>query len=146
MQPIGDNSANIDARYRVLLILWIAMLMSVGFLFALTLLIPKPQSSQTDTTAISWALLIVGMIPPIISIFSKRQMLNKAIEKQEAPLVNTAYIIAFALCESVGVFALLSFMLAAGRAYIFMFVVSAVSLLAHYPRRTHLLAASYKTL
>lgn len=144
MQSIGGNAANIDARYRIFLIVWFAILMSVGFLFVLTLLIPNPRHPQSDTTVISWVLLAVGTVLAVASILPKQYMLEQAAEKQETRLVLTGYIIAFALSESAGILALLLYMMTPGRAYIFLFIISAIAMLAHYPRRAHLLAASYK--
>lgn len=144
MQSIGGNARNIDARYRTLLILWFAFLMSVGFLIVLTLIILDPQHPRSDTTVLSWALCAVGTLLAVISILPKQYMVEQAAAKQVAQLVITGYIIALALAEAAGLFALLLYMLTPGRAYIFMFVISVVAMLAHFPRRTHLLAASYK--
>jgi hypothetical protein len=36
-----EVEAKVDARYRVFLILWIAILISIGILFALSLFIPS---------------------------------------------------------------------------------------------------------
>lgn len=144
MQSIDGKAARIDARYRTLLILWFAMLMSVGFLFALTLLIPNPQHPQSDTTIISWTFSAIGACVALVSFVPKQKMLAQATEKQDSGLVITGYIIAFGLSEAAGVLALLLFMVAKGRAYIYIFMISAIAMVAHYPRRTYLLAASYK--
>lgn len=144
MQSIGNNSATIDARYRVLLIIWFAILMSVGFFVILTLIIPTPQRVRSDTSTISWMLSIIGILLAVISFVTKQKLLGQAVEKQETRLVFTAYIIAFSLSEGTSLFGLLLFMLAPGRTYIYVFAVSVSSMLAHFPRRSHLLAASYK--
>lgn len=144
MQSIGGNAAKIDARFRIMLIVWVAFLMSIGFLFLLTLILQSPQNSQSDTTVISWAFSVIGTTAAVTSILVKRYMLNQAIKKQDMLVVFTGHIVAVGLTESAAVFALLLYTVAPGRAYIFLFIISAISMLAHYPRRTHLLAASYK--
>jgi hypothetical protein len=142
MQPAGEIQATVETRYRGLLILWLAILSSVGVFFALTLFLPR--QTQTDSPSLVWILCAVGTFVAVISFLPKQQMLRQAEAQQQPRLVTTGYIIAFALSETAGVMGMLLYMLTEGRAYLLMFFISALFMLLHFPRRQHLAAASFK--
>jgi hypothetical protein len=144
MQSIGGKAAKIDSRFRIMLILWFAFLMSIGFLFVLTLIMRNPQRPESDSTVYTWTISMIGTIAAVVSILAKKYMINQAIKKQDMLVVFTGHIVAFGLTESAAVFALLLYMMTPGRAYIFLFIISAIVMLVHYPRRMHLMDASYK--
>src|SRR6266478_3587892 len=98
-----EMEAKVDARYRVFLILWIAILISMGMLFTLALFIP---SSGKANQTFSIVLLGIGFATVATSFVFKRQMLKRAIEKQQLQALMSAYIVSFALCESAALFAL----------------------------------------
>jgi hypothetical protein len=74
----------------------------------------------------------------------KKKLLEQAAEKQEVRLVNTGYVIAFALSETVAIFGMLMYLLTPGRDYYVLFILSVLFMFVHFPRRQHLLAASFK--
>ena len=63
-----EAEAKVAARYRVGLILWIAILISVGILFSLALFIP---SSGTANQTLSFALLGAGFTTVTASLLLK---------------------------------------------------------------------------
>lgn len=144
MQQMSQDksSINIAARYRVLLIIWFAILTSVGILFVLTLFIPREVANESKILQI--ILGAVGGFLAAFSIVAKQKMLKQAVEKQQPRLVNTGYILAFVLTETVSIFALLMYMLTPGRDYYVLFILSALFMFVHFPRRQHLTAATFK--
>ncbi len=145
MQPQNQDKArvSIEARYRILLILWFAILNSVALVFVLTLFIQRPETAETNSV-LALTLAGVGILTAIISFVVKNKLLEQAAEKQQPTLVQSAYIIAFALSEVAGLLGLLMYMTSAERYYYLMFIVSAVCMLAHFPRREHLVATVFK--
>ena len=145
MQPLNQDKArvSIEARYRILLILWFAILNSVAFVFALTLFIQRPAAAEANSV-LALTLAGVGILTAIISFVVKKKLLEQAAEKQQPAQVQSAYIIAFALSEVAGLLGLLMYMITAERYYYLMFIVSAVCMLAHFPRREHLVATVFK--
>ena len=133
--------AQIAARYRVFLFLWIAMLTSVGVLFALAILIP---SSGTANQTLSFALLGIGLLTVIISLLLKQQMLRKAIERQQVAALMNAYVIGFALSESAAIFGLMDHFLTGSDYDRFAFIAAAIGMLWHFPKKEHLRAVSFK--
>lgn len=134
-----EVEAKVDARYRVFLILWVAILISIGILFALALFIPS--SGKGDQT-FSIILLGLGFATVSTSFVFKQQMLKKAIEKQQLQALMSAYIVSFALCESAALFALMDHFTTGSRYYRFGFILAAIGMVLHFPRKDHLRAVS----
>ena len=63
--PIG-----VDARYRIILIIWLAMLVSLGIYFLITNFIEAPPAGDNGT--ILWVLLALGVSTTSISFLLKR--------------------------------------------------------------------------
>ncbi|MBC7911130.1 MAG: hypothetical protein H7Y30_11550 [Pyrinomonadaceae bacterium] len=145
MQSQNQDKArvSIEARYRILLILWFAILNSVALFFGMTLFIPRPEAAEANSI-LALTLTGVGILTAIVSFVVKKKLLEQAAEKQQPTQVQSAYIIAFALSEVASLFGLLMYMITAERYYYLMFIVSAVCMLAHFPRREHLLATVFK--
>src|SRR5439155_13872232 len=119
--------------------LWIAILFSVGLLFALASFTP---SSGTANQTLSFALLGIGFATVTGSFLFKQQMLKKAIEKQEIQALQSAYIISFALCESAALFALMDHFTTGSGYYRFGFILAVIGMLLHFPKKEHLRAVS----
>jgi hypothetical protein len=134
-----EVEAKVDARYRVFLILWVAILISIGILFALALFIP---SSGKEDQTFSIILLGLGFATVSTSFVFKQQMLKKAIEKQQLQALMSAYIVSFALCESAALFALMDHFTTGSGYYRFGFILAAIGMVLHFPRKDHLRAVS----
>ncbi|MFS8084199.1 MAG: hypothetical protein ACMG6H_01080 [Acidobacteriota bacterium] len=133
--------AKAAARYRVFLILWIAILTSVGVLFALAVFMP---SSGAANPTLSIALLGIGFLTVTISLVLKQQMLKKAIETRQIAALMNGYIVGFALSESAALFGLLDHFLTGSGYYRFAFIIAALGMLVHFPKKEHLRAVSFK--
>jgi hypothetical protein len=134
-----EAEAKVAARYRGFLILWIAILFSVGLLFALASFTP---SSGTANQTLSFALLGIGFATVTGSFLFKQLTLKKAIEKQEIQALQSAYIISFALCESAALFALMDHFTTGSGYYRFGFSLAVIGMLLHFPKKEHLRAVS----
>ena len=147
MSTINEGSVgiNIDARHRTMLVVWFAILMSVGIMFVLTLVIQRPAADPDDNTLL-WVFAAASIFPFLLSFVIKRKLLAQSVGEQQPALVQTAMIVAVALCESVGLFGLMVYFTTATPYYYVFFIVSVIGILLHMPRRDQLLAASYKTL
>ncbi|MBA3767668.1 MAG: hypothetical protein H0W99_11905 [Acidobacteria bacterium] len=140
----GSEGRNVDARQRTLLILWFMILMSVGFMFFLTLVIQRPAAGGGDNTLL-WVFAAVSIFPFLLSFVIKRKLLVQSVREQKIALVQSAMIVAVALCESVSLFGMMVYFTTTTPYYYVFFIVSVIGILLHMPRRDQLLAASYKT-
>ena len=137
---------DLDTRYRSLLILWFALLMSVVMLFVMTI-VAAPASFDRDrdapTSVILFALAGLGTFLVVLSFVVKRKILQRSVEKQDVMLVQQALIVACAMCEVSALFGVLErFAIASGDHYL-LFLVSAIGIALHFPKRDQLLAASW---
>lgn len=139
----SGTSTNIEARYRSLLIIWFAILTSVVMFFAMTLILERPTVLE-NTRLLIILLTATGTFLVVASFVPKQKLLEKAVERQRPQLVTTAYVIGLALAEMGAMFGLLTFFLTNDPYYYLLFILSALSLFLHLPRRAHLIAASFK--
>ncbi len=136
-----EVEAKVEARYRVFLILWIAILFSVGVLFTLAVFLPNSGNANRN---FSIALLAIGAATVTTSFVYKQQMLKKAMEQQQLQALMSAYIVSFALCESAALFALMDHLKTGSGYYRFGFALAAMGMMLHFPKKEHLRAVSYK--
>ena len=137
---------DLDTRYRTMLILWFALLMSVVMFFKFTIVAapaPFDQDRYAPTSVVLFALAAVGAFLVVLSFAVKRKILQRSVEKQDVKLVQQALVVGCAMCEVsalLGVFERYS--IGSGDHYL-LFLVSAIGIALHFPRRDQLLAASW---
>lgn len=139
---------DLEKRYRTLLTLWFAMLMNIGVFFLFTLFVAPEISGKPDNAPSSLlivALTAVGTFLVAVSFAVKGKILERSVEKQDVRLVQTALIIAWAMCEAGAMFGLLERFMIGNREYYLLFLIAAIGTAFHFPRRQQLLAATYKT-
>ena len=137
---------DLDTRYRSMLILWFALLMGVVMFFVMTIVAapaPLDRDRNAPTSVILFALAGVGAFLVVLSFAVKRKMLQRSVEKQEPMLVQQALVVACAMCEVSALLGMFErFAIGSGDHYI-LFLVSALGIALHFPKRDHLLAASW---
>lgn len=101
----------------------------------------EPILGDNSLIVIIFAILAVALL--IASFILKNRFLSMAIEKQNVSLVQTAVIVACALCEAVSLFGVV---LATVFNYQYFFIFPAVGILGmifHFPKRENTHLASY---
>ena len=144
MKPTNSDQPDIDARYRTLLILWFAICMSVLMFLALTRLAPVAAVENRNLTL---ALNSLGLLPVALSFLIKQRALAKSVATQRLDLVQSAYVLSFALCESSALLGLVDHFTTGSRYSYFAFVIAGIGLLLHFPQKQNLVnASSYRQL
>jgi hypothetical protein len=137
---------DLDTRYRTMLILWLALLMSVVMFFVMTMVVaPVPSDSDrgVPTSFVLFAMAGVGTFLVVLSFAVKRKLLQRSVEKQDVTLVQQALIVGCAMCEVSALLGVVErFSIGSGDHYV-LFLVSAIGIALHFPKRDHLLAASW---
>lgn len=133
---------DLDARYRTLMIIWAAMLMTVGLYFALAFAV-RPAPQEGDGT-ILLVLLATGASMALASFVIKQRLLSRAVAEQRPDMVSTAYIIGLAMCEAAGLLGIVSVFVFGGGLPYLLFLIAAAGMLLHFPRRDDLTAAAYR--
>ena len=139
----NQESASVNAKYRVMLILWVAFVSFIVGYFVISIVL-KPAEDNAEGRVITFALTATGVFLAIISFAIKQKFLTQAIETHSPSLLQTGLIIALALCESAALLGFVDYLATGNRYYYVLFLVGLIGTLLHFPRRDHLAAASYR--
>lgn len=135
MQNPQQIEERVEARHRTILVLWFALLMSITILFAMTRFIP---GNSTDSNAtLSYALIGLAFTSVVASVLIKQRFVQRAIEKRDAAMLQTGYIVSFALCESAAILGLVDHMVTGSSYYFLSFLLGLLGMLFHFPKKDH---------
>jgi F0F1-type ATP synthase membrane subunit c/vacuolar-type H+-ATPase subunit K len=137
-----EIEARVEARFRVFLILWAAILVSVGFLTTLGVIL---GSKGTPNPILSYALIGIGLTMVAVSFVLKQNLVRQANARNDAGTLQVAHILALALCESAALFGLLDRLITASITSWFLFAISVVGILMNFPSKDQIRSVSYKT-
>ena len=137
-----ENQTKLDAQYRTLIILWVAFLSSIVMYVVIGLVVPRPAAAENGLLALVFSACCTFLV--VVSFAVKKKFNTRAVEEQQVRLVNTGFILAAALCEAAALFGLLDLFIAHDRYYLILIAFAFLGLLAHFPRRNDLAAASFK--
>jgi len=138
---------NLDKRYQTLVVLWSALLMSIGMYFLFSVFVAPERSNEPHNPPSSLlivALTALGTFLVIASFAVKRKLLERSVEKQDVSLVQKGLVIACAMCEVSALLGLLERFVIGNREYYLLFLIAAAGTALHFPRRSQLESASYK--
>lgn len=138
---MNQEPANIDIRFRTILTLWFAISMSVMFFLVVVRFSPV---APVNNPILSLLLNSLGVGPLAVSFLVKMTLLNKSVATQRPELVQSAYVLSFALCEMAALMGLVDHFLTGSSYYYLGFGLAGVGMLLHFPQKKHLQAASYK--
>ena len=138
---------DLNKRHQTMLVLWFALLMSVVMYFVFSLFVTPNISTEPSSsrTLLIVALTAVSTVSVIVSFPVKNKLLERSVEKQDPLLVQKAMVVALALCEVSALLGLLEHFTVGNREYYLLFVLAAGGIALHFPRRSQLEAASYKS-
>ena len=140
MPSSESNETNIALRYRTLLTLWFAMIMSVVMWVVLIRVLTATTNPVNQKLGL--ALICLGLLPMSLSFLVKQILAARAINQQSPMLLQQAYVIAWALCEAAGLLGLVAYFVAASPYYWVAFAIAVVGIILHFPQKTQLLQAS----
>ena len=134
-----------DKRYQTLLVLWFALLMSIGSFFVFSLFfVPEsqPVSGQPPNSLLIVVLTAPGALLVLLSFVVKHKLLERSVEKQDVSLVQKGLVFTCAMCEASALLGLIERLTINSRDYYLLFGFAAAGIAFHFPRRNQLEAAS----
>ncbi|HEX8888970.1 MAG TPA: hypothetical protein VF779_07325 [Pyrinomonadaceae bacterium] len=134
----GTRQNEIDAAYRSIRVIWLAILAGVVTLFVITRLV---QPVASNAKMIFWMLMALGLFTFGASFIMKQKTLRQAAGKNSLGMVRIAYIIAFAMCEATALFGMVAYFVTGVEYYYVFFVLSGFGIILHKPQRDDLVAA-----
>lgn len=136
----------IEARLRVLVIIWAAMLASVGMYAGLGYFIKgagRPVRDSGDTTPLL-AFAFAGLVLVNLSFILRARFLSRAAAGQSLAAVQSGYIISFALCDGAALLGFVALMTTSLTYSYLLLALGAAGIVLNLPRRKHLLAATVR--
>ena len=140
MQNPQQIEAKVEARHRTLLFLWFGILMSMSLFLGLTLFVPG--NTPEPNPALSFGLIGAAFMVVILSVLIKLRVVQRAIEKRDAAMLQTAYVAGFALCEAAALWGVTDHFVTGSSYYYFSFALGALGMLLHFPKKDHVRAAT----
>ena len=134
---------NVEVRMRSMRTIWIAMFMSIGFYYAFTFFVTPKGDGELNST-LFLVLVVISLSITFISLPIRNKLINRAIEQQHVPLVQQAYILAWAISELPALLGLVYFFMTGNHYYYVLFGIAVFALLLHIPQREHVINASFK--
>lgn len=125
-------------------IIWMALLMTVFIYYVITFFVKRPDDVVPNPT-LSLVLICVAVLALLISFLIKNRLLTKAVDQQHIGMVQQAYVVTWAINEVAALLGLLDFFTTADRYYHALFVIGALGLLFHFPRREPVVNAGFKS-
>ena len=144
MQSPSELQAKIEERLRTIRILWAALFLSNGVYYVFTRFAEQPKNPTPDST-ISLALLVIALSTIPVSLVFKKRALALSVQHQRIEIVQQAYIVACAINEAAALLGLVDFYVTGDRYYFALMIIAAFGQLLNFPRRQHLLDASFKS-
>ena len=125
-------------------IIWMALLMTVFIYYVITFFVKRPDDVVPNPT-LSLVLICVAVLALLISFLIKNRLLTKAVDQQHLGMVQQAYGVTWAINEVAALLGLLDFFTTADRYYHALFIIGALGLLFHFPRREPVVNAGFKS-
>jgi ABC-type Na+ efflux pump permease subunit len=145
-----NSTSDIDMKFRTMMIIWLVLFLSqLMFLGVLVTirgdLFQNIRDGQLlgDNAPIVLVFALLALTNLILSFVIRARSNEQAIADQKPAYVQTGLIIACAFCESISI---LGFLLAVAFSYpyfYFWFALGIIGIVLHFPRRKHLLDASF---
>lgn len=138
----SNQQAMIELRIRTMRIVWLALAFSVVMYFVFTLFVGRSENATPNNT-LSLTLIVVALSTVLISFLLKSKLINRAIEQQQVPMVQQAYIVTWAIAEVGALLGILDFFATGNPYYYVPMLIACVGQLLHYPRREHVENAAF---
>lgn len=123
--------------------LWLALVLSVVMYFVFTIFVGRSEYLNLNNT-LSLTLIVVALSTVLISFLLKNKLVNRAIEQQQVPMVQQAYVVTWAIAEVGALLGLLDFFVTGNPYYYVPMLIAGAGQLLHFPRREHVENAAFK--
>ena len=138
MQPNETGQPDAAKLYRTLMIIWGVMFINIPMFFLLVIFAAPelPQIPGYSNSPLTIVFTVLGTLAVIASIFLRQKLMARAVERQQPESVTSAYVVAFALCETAALFGMLIRFTTNDSFYYLLFIIAVVGLLLNLPRQS----------
>jgi F0F1-type ATP synthase membrane subunit c/vacuolar-type H+-ATPase subunit K len=148
-QPAKQSGADtgLEARLRVLRVLWAALLTTIGIYALVAFLLLRGRDSAaegTDNPTLLAVFAALAFMAVAVSFVLKRHFHAHAAEQGDPARFQTGFILALAFCEMAALLGMVGLLVTLNRNAYALFALGALGQLLHFPRRDQLAAAYRK--
>ena len=137
-----------DARLRIMRLLWVMFLVTIGLFFLVTHLSRPDEETvamlREGNTTILFALAALALSTVVASFVLKATLYRRAAERQQPLLLQQGFVVAIALCEAAVLFGLVGVFITRNDYAYLLFALGGLGEALHFPTREQVLAAYYK--
>ncbi len=136
-------------RHQTMITLWFGLLASTGMYFLMTVFVARGRANDAGyrpSSTLTLGLTALGFLVVVVSFAVKRKLLNQSVDQQDVALVQKALIVACAMCEVSALLGVVVFFIFGSPEYYLLFFFAAAGMVLHFPRRSQLEAAQWKTI
>lgn len=144
-QPAAGPDPGPDFRLRVMRILWVAFLVTIGLFVLVTRLARPGAGTRAGTgggdTTVLYALAALALFLVAASFVLKSALYRRAAERQQPDMLQTGFILALAFCEAAVIMGFVGLILTWNYYAYLLFALGALGELLHFPSREQVLSA-----
>jgi hypothetical protein len=142
------DEANPETIFRTWITIWGAILMSSLMFALMAWFIGQPtQLAGGDNFTVLFAALFFAASGAVgVSFVLKNKQLARAVAEQSPAILQSGYIVAWALCEAAALFGLVGVFVTKASAFFALMALGALGLALHFPKRDDLHATTFKKL
>ncbi len=138
----------IDQTYRTMATIWFILLMSQFMFLGVAMFLAREGlaaagEQSAENTVLVLALGSLAMTNLALSFVFRKRAQEQAVEEQNIRHVQTGLIIACAFCESISIIGVVLAVAFQYQYFYIWFAVGIIGIFLHFPRRKHLLDASF---
>ena len=134
----------IEQRLRTMRILWLGMFFSLVAFYVYSRISEQPRDVEPNST-LTLIFIAIALLAIPVSFLVKSAFLKQSVAQQQPQLVQQGYIIALAINEVGALLGLLDHFSNSDPYYFVPMIIAACGELLHFPRRQHVIDASFKS-
>ena len=138
-----DLQHQIEQRLRTIRVLWLGIFMGLVMFYVFSLVYERSGEVERNST-LTLIFIAAALLAIPLSFVIRNILLKQSVEQQRPELVQQAYIIALAINEVGALLGLLAYFSNGDPYYFVPMIIAACGELLHFPRRQHVIDASFK--
>jgi hypothetical protein len=141
-QP-SNPQEKLEFTIRRMRLIWLSLLVSFAAFYLVTLLNERPEDAEPNNT-LFLVFIVIALTTILVSFVVKKRFFHRAVETQQVELVQQGYIVAGMLCEVGALLGIVDYFSTGDPYYYILIIIAAFGQLLHFPRREHVLNASFR--
>lgn len=147
---MDNRKHEIDQKYRTMAIIWLILLLSQFMFLGVAIAVGGKAIAENsgdilegEHQVIIFLFAFLAFANLALSFIMRKRAQEQAVAEQKPGYVQTGLILACAFCESISIMGFILAVAFGSRYFYIWFAVGIIGIFLHFPRRQHLLDASF---